>query len=143
MKLDVRTKEKIHDVSGAAKILTAVLSIEHPIDRDREHFWVIGLTAKNGVKFVELVSLGTLTASLIHPRETYRLAIMEGVANIIVGHNHPSGDTTPSREDASITQRLYAAGEILGIKLLDHVIIAENGEHFSMLAKGLLSQEVI
>ncbi len=130
--------ERINNSLEAGKILRAILDSEDEMDRDKEHFWVIGLTAKNAVKFIELVSLGTLSNSLIHPRETFRRSIAKGTASIIVGHNHPSGDPTPSRDDIEITMRLKNAGEIVGIALLDHVIIGEEDKFTSLREKGYL-----
>ena len=75
----------------------------------------------------ELVSQGTLTASLVHPREVFRPALREGAAAVLLVHNHPSGDPTPSREDREITERLVRAGELLGVPVLDHVVVAERG----------------
>ena len=75
-----------------------------------------------GVKLVEVVSIGTLNSSLVHPRETFRRAVCQGSAAIIVAHNHPSGECEPSDEDTKVTKLLFEAGNILGIKLLDHVI---------------------
>ena len=74
-----------------------------------------------------MASQGTLTASLVHPREVFRLALREAAAAVILVHNHPSGDPTPSREDREVTERLVQVGEILGVPVLDHVIVAERG----------------
>ena len=87
------------------------------------------LNTRNRVTLVELVSLGTLTASLVHPRETFRRAVIAGSASIIVAHNHPSGDVDPSDEDTKTTNLLHEAGNILGIKLLDHIIFANDKFH--------------
>lgn len=92
---------------------------------DRECFYVLHLNAKNEIIGKELVSMGTLTNSLIHPREVFKAAILNNSASIICVHNHPSGDPTPSREDILITNRLVEAGALLGISVLDHVIIGE------------------
>jgi DNA repair protein RadC len=116
----------------------ALLAAEHETDRDKEHFWAIGLTTKNLVKYIELVSLGTLSTAIIHPRETYRMAVMQAAAHLVVAHNHPSGDPTPSHEDIAITQRLQAAGDIIGIELLDHVIIGRKRVFMSMHVAGHL-----
>jgi DNA repair protein RadC len=138
MILKENTREKVSGAGDVAKVLTAILDTEGELDRDKEHFWALGLSVKNTIKFIDLVSLGTLSNSLVHPREVFRLAVSRGVASIIVGHNHPSGDTTPSREDIAVTEKLKSAGEILGIKLLDHVIIGEGGAWTSLLEKGYL-----
>ncbi len=84
------------------------------------------LDIRSRVTLVELVSLGTLNASLVHPRETFRRAVMQGSASIIVAHNHPSGEVEPSDEDTKTTKLLFEAGTILGINLLDHVIFAND-----------------
>ena len=88
---------------------------------------VVLLDGRHRVLRHELVSQGTLTASLVHPREVFRPALRESAASVVLVHNHPSGDPTPSREDREITDRLGRAGEILGIPVLDHVVVAERG----------------
>ena len=118
-------------------IFEAILNAECEVDQDKEHFWTIGLNSKNRIKYIELVSLGSLTSSLVHPREVFRLAVMKGVASIAAVHNHPSGDPAPSRDDIEITARLKKAGDILGIKMLDHIIIGKN-KHYSFLNNKLL-----
>lgn len=105
--------------------------------RDREEFLVIPLDGKNRAMGFHVVSVGTLTASLVHPREVYKLAILANAAAIILVHNHPSGDPTPSAEDIAITQRLKDAGEILGIRILDHVVIGD-GRYVSFCDDGIL-----
>lgn len=92
----------------------------------KEHFVVFFLDARNQVTRRELVSMGTLNASIVHPREVFEPAIKYNAAQVIVAHNHPSGDTTPSTEDMEVTSRLQVAGNILGIELLDHVIVTKN-----------------
>jgi DNA repair protein RadC len=83
---------------------------------------------KNVVIGMDIVSIGTLTASIAHPRKIFKSAILKNAASIILSH-HPSGDPVPSREDIQLTERIAKAGEILGIKLLDHIIIAEHGNY--------------
>ena len=109
-----------------------------PAGDEREHFVAVLLDARNSVKGVSVVSIGTLSASLIHPREVFRAAIVAGAAGIIIAHNHPSFDTSPSVEDKSTTKRLAEAGRLLGIPLVDHVIIGESGAFFSFRERGLL-----
>lgn len=94
---------------------------------DREHFLVLLLNARHECLAVETVSIGSLNASIVHPREVFRPAVLASAASIIVAHNHPSGDPEPSEEDLSITRRLTQVGELLGIGLLDHVIVARRG----------------
>ena len=135
-------KEAITTPESITNIMQAILEREDEIDKDKEHFWSIGLDTRNKIKYIELVSLGTLNASLIHPRETFRLAVMKGVASIIVCHNHPSGELTPSEDDLAITQRLIKSGEILSISLIDHLIIAKKKagykQYYSWKEEGLI-----
>lgn len=92
----------------------------------KEFFYALLLNGKNRVLKAETISIGSLTSSIVHPRESFLPAIKSSAAGVIFAHNHPSGDPTPSQEDRLITRRLYEAGEILGIKVLDHVIIGNN-----------------
>lgn len=91
----------------------------------QEHFFVILLDAKNRYMSHVLVSIGTLNSTIVHPREVFSPAVLERAATVILMHNHPSQDVTPSAEDKAITHRLCAAGEILGIDILDHLIICD------------------
>jgi len=102
-----------------------------------ERFVVFILNSKNVVQGVEIVSEGTLNASLVHPREVFRSAVLGLGASIIVAHNHPSGNPEPSREDITITKQLVEAGKILGIPVHDHIIFTENG-YTSFADRGLL-----
>jgi DNA repair protein RadC len=93
---------------------------------DKEHFMVLLLDSKNKIIKDETVSVGTLNSSLVHPREVFKSAIKESANAIILVHNHPSGDPTPSAEDEEITLKLKEVGEIIGIKVLDHVILGKD-----------------
>ena len=106
---------------------------------DREHFVILLLDQKNQVIGLHTVSIGSLTVSIVHPRECFKPAILSNAASIICGHNHPSGDCQPSREDRALTQRLVEAGKLLGISVLDHVIIGDGtSAYFSFADEGLL-----
>jgi DNA repair protein RadC len=96
-------------------------------DAPHERFLVLLLDGRHRVLREVVTSQGTLTASLVHPREVFRPALREAAAALILVHNHPSGDPAPSREDREVTERLARAGEILGVPVLDHVIVAEHG----------------
>ena len=85
------SKKKITQTKDIANIMKVILSKEEEIDRMKEHCWVVGVNQKNVIQYIELVSLGSLTCSIVHPREVFRLAIMKGVASIFLVHNHPSG----------------------------------------------------
>jgi DNA repair protein RadC len=97
----------------------------------KEHFVSLLLDGKNRIIAVDKVSVGTLNQSLVHPREVFKTAVLSAAAAIILVHNHPTGDTTPSAEDKDVTTRLKAAGDILGIRILDHVIIGDDYYSFT------------
>ena len=103
----------------------------------REHFVVLLLNARHELEKRETVSVGSLNASIVHPREVFQPAILHSAASVVLVHNHPSGDPEPSEEDLSITKRLVQVGEIVGIGVLDHVIVAERGV-VSLRARQLL-----
>jgi DNA repair protein RadC len=101
----------------------------------KETFVELCMDTKNQVIREDTVSVGSLNANIVHPREVFRTALIESAAHIIVAHNHPSGDPAPSREDVDITKKLVETGKIMGIDVLDHVIIGD-GRHFSMKEAG-------
>jgi DNA repair protein RadC len=103
----------------------------------KEHFLAVHLNARHVPLLLEVVSVGTLSASLVHPREVFRRAIIESCASLILVHNHPSGDPSPSPDDIEITTRLTRVGELVGIEVLDHVILAAE-RYFSFREEGLL-----
>lgn len=104
----------------------------------KETFYSVILNNKNMVLKKSLVSLGTVSEALVHPREVFQDAIRECASSIILVHNHPSGDVTPSREDIETTHRLVSAGEILGIRVIDHVIVSDHA-YVSFKEQGLLT----
>lgn len=105
---------------------------------DQEHFEVLFLDTKLGIIGRKTIFKGTLNGSIIHPREIFREAVKVAAAQIIVAHNHPSQDPTPSREDIEVTKRLAEVGKIVGIDLLDHLIIGGYNKYFSMKEAGYL-----
>jgi DNA repair protein RadC len=103
----------------------------------KEHFVVLFLNTKNHVVAQETLSMGSLNASIVHPREVFRAAIKRSSASIICVHNHPSGDPTPSPEDIAMTTRLVEAGQIIGIEVLDHIILGDQN-FVSLKEKGYM-----
>lgn len=122
----------IHGPEDAAAYARQQLAME-----TKEHFCILLLNTKNHVIGWHIVSIGSLTASVVHPREVFAPAIVHHAASIILVHNHPSGDPSPSREDIAVTQRLVKAGKIVDIPPIDHIIIGGN-DFVSMKEKGLL-----
>lgn len=104
---------------------------------DREQFITCCMDTKNQPTSINVVSVGTINSSLVHPREVFKTAILGNSSSIIVAHNHPSGDPLPSKEDIDITQRLKEAGKIIGIDIIDHVIIGDN-RYISLKEKGVV-----
>jgi len=110
-------------ISGPDDVADFVRSIL--TDNSREHFIALYLDGAHQVASYSIVSIGTANASMVHPREVFQRAIRAGAVSIIIAHNHPSGVLTPSDEDHKVTQRLKEAGDILGIKLLDYLIVTD------------------
>jgi len=125
--------EAVHSPEDAARFAMPRLRFEQ-----REHFAVMLLNRKNHILAMHDISIGSLSSSIVHPREVFRAAIRYAAAAMIVLHNHPSGDPTPSREDIAVTRRLVRAGELLDIPVLDHIIIGDNKFH-SFKEKGMIS----
>ena len=122
---------KISNAKDVAKIT------EELKNKKQEYFLTLTLDGSNTLIQKRIVFIGTLNESLVHPREVFADAITDRAATIIFVHNHPSGTTTPSREDIAITDRLVKVGELIGIKVLDHIIVSRNG-YFSFEENGLL-----
>ena len=106
-------------------------------DLDREQFIIACLNTKNEPTNISVVSVGSLNKAIVHPREVFKTAILSNAASVMAFHNHPSGETTPSQQDIQLTNRLYEVGELLGIKLLDHLIIGDR-TFTSLKEKGYL-----
>jgi DNA repair protein RadC len=110
------------DSASVARLLQTVLA-----GVDREHCLVLLLDVKHRLIGLNTVAIGSLTAAVVHPREVFKPAILANAASVIVAHNHPSGDPTPSQEDKLLTRKLVLAGEALSIKVLDHLVLGEGG----------------
>jgi DNA repair protein RadC len=121
---------EIRDARDVARIFQDLFKLEDRIDQDKEHFYVMHVNSRQHINLVELVAIGTLNHAEVHLRETFRRAIVEGSDSILVAHNHPTGDVTPSEADIHTTTQLHKAGEILNIPLLDHIIFTAQGRKF-------------
>lgn len=128
----------IRNVEDAEYVCRSFLLYEYGgLFPDREVFGAVWLNTKNEAVGLEIVSMGSLNAAIVHPRETFKSGILHNAASFVVFHNHPSGNTTPSDADVQITKRLAEAGNILGIELLDHIILGESGYYTSLKSQGL------
>jgi len=112
-------------------------AIYQTLDADKEHFLLLAMNNKNLVNGFKVVSTGSLAASLVHPREVWRAALHLCAAAVVFVHNHPSGDPAPSPEDQELTRRLKETGDLLGIRVLDHVLLGD-GRFYSFSDRGLL-----
>lgn len=126
------TRPIIHTPEDAAKLLMTEMRW-----LQKEHFRILLLNTKHHVLSIPTISIGSLSASIVHPREVFREAIRSSAAAIILAHNHPSGDPSPSDEDIKITKRLTEIGKLMDITVLDHIIIGD-GRYLSMKDKGIL-----
>ncbi len=139
IQLSESEKVKIFNSDCLYFIMQKILLRECKIDRDREHFWVVGLMNNNRILFIELVSMGTVNYAPVDPTEVFSFALQKRAVKIIVVHNHPSGDLTPSDEDKDITNKLIQVGRIVNTQVYDHLIISERS-YLSFLDIGLLDE---
>jgi len=124
--------KEVRSSRDAAGILRSFLD-----GADREYVVALLLDARNRVHALNVVAIGTLTSAFVHPRELFKLACLANAASVILGHNHPSGNPSPSPEDMEMSRRLSQAGDLMGIKVLDHIILGD-GEYVSFADKGLI-----
>ena len=139
MLIQVKKKYREEPIQRAMDIyfvLRDILLKKHKFDKEKEHFWVVILASNNRIKFIDEVSIGNLNQTIIKSREVFRFAILKGAASIIIAHNHPSGNLTPSEQDRKVMKSLSKAGEILGIKVLDSLIISERN-YYSFLGESM------
>ena len=127
-----RQPVKIHGPVNVQRLL-----IDRVKQLDQEVFYCVCIDAQSQVRAIHEVTRGTLTSSLVHPREVFRAAILAGAASIIVAHNHPSGDPTPSGDDRAVTRQVVDAGRLLDVPVVDHVILAGD-RYLSFAEAGLL-----
>lgn len=124
---------------GPERVADLALELTGQHDDDKERFWVILLDAQNRYMSHHLVSTGTISASLVHPREVLGPALREGASHLILTHNHPSGDPTPSKEDLHITRQIKDGAKLLGLMLHDHLVVGNGtGKWLSLAERGLL-----
>ncbi len=128
----VAANRSIRSPADAATVLRELIG-----DRDRETFAVLMLNAKHSLIAGHIASVGTLDYATVEPRQVFRAAILRGALSVILGHNHPSGDVHPSPADRAVTEHLVKAGQLLGIRVLDHIIVALGGAWTSLAERGV------
>jgi len=134
----MKVRDNIEPYIKAASSEAVYQQFTHAGYYDREHMIVVCLDAKLRITAVHTVSIGTLTASIVHPREIFKIACIANAGGIMMIHNHPSGDINPSREDDRITERIEDCGKVMGIPLVDHLIIGRNG-YYSYADEGCIT----
>ncbi len=132
--LEVRD-ESLPKISSVEDVLAQAVYMR---DKTREHLMVLYLNARKELLYKKPMFVGTLNASLIHPREIFQEALKQNASSVILVHNHPSGDNEPSEEDLEITKRIQEAGKIMGIEVLDHIIIVKGKKPFSFKENKLI-----
>jgi DNA repair protein RadC len=137
--LEIREIEYSYDKRPKISDMDDVIKAVKPLiaNQNKEFFIALYLNTKNGIIKQEVVSIGSLSANVVHPREVFRTACMLSASSIIVAHNHPSGDPAPGREDIEITKKLAEAGKMIGIELLDHVILGQD-RNYGFKESGML-----
>lgn len=142
MKVRQKVKGKIKRSADVAEIIRHIMLKWPKYEQDKEHFFTIGLLTDATIRYIDLTSVGTLNSSIVHAREVFRTAILNGCNAVIVAHNHPSENVEPSRQDKEVTEYLKNAGKIIGIDVLDHIIVSHlTHKHYSFHADMILPVE--
>nr|VFK18667.1 MAG: DNA repair protein RadC [Candidatus Kentron sp. LFY] len=141
MNIELTAQEKIQILNGEdlSAIMQKILLRENKIDRDKEHFWIVGLDADNRILFIELVVLGGVTSATVKPMEVFRVAVLKNAVGAILVHNHTAANVTPSDADKDLTDRLIQVGRILNIPVFDHLIITTE-DFLSFQYQGLMDE---
>lgn len=136
---EAQKKAKVSSPDTIAPIMQQILKRENKLGRSQEHFWVAGLNNAGKILFIELIALGRQNRVTANPPDVFRMAIYKLAMKLILVHNHPSGEMTPSNADKAITDRLIKVGEIINVDVIDHLIISEKN-HFSFLQHGIIAE---
>lgn len=131
-------KVKVMNSTDLYAVMQKILLRDRKIDRGKEHFWVVGLATNNRILYIELVGLGTLREVKVDPMDIFSIALQKRTAQVVLVHNHPSGELQPSKADLDITDRMLQVGFFLHIPVVEHLVISEEG-YFSFVDKGLLA----
>ncbi|ELR72888.1 DNA repair protein RadC [Fulvivirga imtechensis AK7] len=139
VRLTEEQKIKILNADDLYKVMQQVLLRENKIDRNKEHFWIVCLATNNQILLIELISLGTVNQTLVEPMEVFSFALQKRAVKIIMVHNHPSGELSPSDIDIELTDKMQAIGKFINVPVIDHLIITEKS-YYSFAEKGLLAK---
>ncbi|WP_430909229.1 JAB domain-containing protein [Maribacter sp. 2-571] len=125
VRLPKNEDERIQDAGDVARIMQKILLRQNRHSRNKEYFWAIGLNVKRDIEYIELVTIGTANRNIVKPADVFSLALQKKCVGIILCHNHPSGDLTPSDKDLQFTDAMEQAGVIVEVRVMDHIIISE------------------
>lgn len=139
IKLTAAQKIQVINTEDVYAVMQQVLLRENKIDQDKEHFWLICLSQNNHILMVELISLGSVKATIVDPMDVFSFALQKRAVKLIMVHNHPSGETKPSASDIDLTERMYAIGKFIQMPVLDHLIISAKA-FFSFKQAGLIER---
>jgi len=139
VRLTEAQKIKILNSDDLYSVMQQVLLRENKIDRNKEHFWIVCLSTSNQILMIELVSLGSVNATIVDPMEVFSFALQKRAVKLILVHNHPSGELTPSATDKEMTDRMLAIGKFIQLPVIDHLIISEVS-YYSFVDSGLLEE---
>ena len=132
-------KIKVMNSSMVFKVMKQILMRENEIERDQEHVWIVCLAANNKILNIELISLGAIDEAIIKPMQVFRIAILKGAVKLIMIHNHPTGELVPTSTDQDITDRMIQVGNIVNVKVIDHLVISEE-HYYSFDDHGLMEK---
>jgi DNA repair protein RadC len=138
MNIHLSEEQKIKILNSASmyKVMQEILLRENDIDRDKEHFWLACLSQSNKILLIELISLGSVHTTVVEPMDVFSFALQKRAVKLIMVHNHPSGDLTPSENDMALTEKMMAIGKFVQVPIIDHLIISET-EYYSFANNGL------
>ena len=139
VELTEKQKIKVRDSRSVFDVMRQILLRENEIEREQEHVWVVGLAGNNTILHIELVSLGNINQALIKPMQVFRIALLKGAVAVIMVHNHPSGELSPTKGDLDITDRMIQVGKIIEVEVLEHLIISTN-DYFSFKNANLMKK---
>ncbi|GAA3515319.1 hypothetical protein GCM10022393_31630 [Aquimarina addita] len=129
---------RIANSEDIARIMRKILLRQNRLHRKKEYFWTIGLSTTNDIEYIELLTIGTLNQNSLDPVEVFNFAVSKKCKKLILCHNHPSGDVTPSKSDKMLTEKIHKGAVTLNINLLDHIIICDSEEYYSMRSNNLV-----
>jgi DNA repair protein RadC len=139
IKLTEAQKIKVLNTEDLYRVMQEILLRENKIDRNKEHFWLVCMANNNRILMIELISLGSVNATIVEPMDVFSFALQKRAVKLIMVHNHPSGEMKPSKNDREITDKMMAIGKFVKVPIVDHLIISEK-KYYSFMAEGMMDE---